>query len=1097
MNTPIADIDRAFIRFRDHGDPGALGQVFDSTAGELLNLARHLCGDSHAAEDLLQATFLSAIDSAPRFESNHRVTPWLVGILTNQVRNHRRKVKRAASTNADGIDGIATDLTGPASSAANREFRSACEASIRELPKAYTEVVRLTVDEGMRPAEIAERLGRPAGTVRSQVTRGMSLLREALPVAALPVVVAATSGRGTAAIRSVVMDHAKTSPFVVAAAGVNASWIIKLAVAILVLGLGSLGVLMFADDAGKLNSSPLDSTAVALAAERASTKPLSDETTRTALEGGMSDQGSSTDPRNTVPEDTVRILGRCLDGKGEGLPGITIEDLSFDPTQLTHKRDWLAQTDREGQFDFKVASNVSRDRRISFRSSVHATQIAALPARALNEHNGKELNLGDIQLKNAVLVTGRLLGAKSPQNTTFIGMTSKDESQGQIRNGIEINLFEELATHARADGTFEFEDRLLPGKYRLRVPGSTSCDPSEIIIPDDVTGFEIKAKVTWFPSVAPITGVVVDQDGNPVAHARVSARVTAQFDSAKVCATTLTDAAGRFSIDHGDPKAKGFALMARAPSLIRSHLIVNWGDSDLKVELSKPDSLTLRVTDSITGASIDRYGLLIEAPATHHHVYLGSDRAPLIHDGEHEFGLLEIEQLSADPARVLIVPMDKDHAPKVINLPEHASGHQEVQLDRLASCEVVVTTEDGERISGAKVSRLQVFGNADPQIEMPSKLETAIQVIDAVGIVAAGTSDARGRVDLRTAASRDCTIAVLKSGRSRFVVTGVQLSPNKTCHIVLPSAGVITGSLTGKTFLRRLRRVDQHGIPLYSPDTWTTGATVIWTDAGEDTPIFWDKKILKAKVNENGQFELKCPPRPGVLWMSQGFMSRSIGQAFPARKISSVITVASGERHSFEFNANAMALAAIEVTATLNGAIAVPDRINSYSISTRSSQQAERWPTGSGLTEGRTLLVVEPGRYDLFNFTHSEAKYYANGGSSYTQAGSVVLSAPAVVLRPGEVGAIDLEFHSASLELRVVDAQKKPLKDAWIQIKTADGAGHLEYRVGADGRWKIPMFTPGPCVFSVSAGGYGSFEEVERRTLAPGDNQPIQLLSRH
>jgi hypothetical protein len=48
--------DRAFARYRAHGDPHELAFVFDRTAAELLRVALHLTRDRALAEDLLQAT---------------------------------------------------------------------------------------------------------------------------------------------------------------------------------------------------------------------------------------------------------------------------------------------------------------------------------------------------------------------------------------------------------------------------------------------------------------------------------------------------------------------------------------------------------------------------------------------------------------------------------------------------------------------------------------------------------------------------------------------------------------------------------------------------------------------------------------------------------------------------------------------------------------------------------------------------------------------------------------------------------------------------------------------------------------------------------
>src|SRR5688572_26561293 len=78
--------DRAFRLFQE-GDADSLALVFDATAAELLRVACHLCHDLHTAEDLVQATFLVAIESKDQYDMGKAsVFAWLVGILTNRAR---------------------------------------------------------------------------------------------------------------------------------------------------------------------------------------------------------------------------------------------------------------------------------------------------------------------------------------------------------------------------------------------------------------------------------------------------------------------------------------------------------------------------------------------------------------------------------------------------------------------------------------------------------------------------------------------------------------------------------------------------------------------------------------------------------------------------------------------------------------------------------------------------------------------------------------------------------------------------------------------------------------------------------------------------
>ncbi|MFK7742626.1 MAG: RNA polymerase sigma factor, partial [Planctomycetota bacterium] len=86
-----------FVAFRDERDVDALGQLFRRHAEELLRLAVFMAPRPTDAEDLVQATFLSAIARAETYRDGHRVMSWLCGILTNHARMLRRAQRRDAA----------------------------------------------------------------------------------------------------------------------------------------------------------------------------------------------------------------------------------------------------------------------------------------------------------------------------------------------------------------------------------------------------------------------------------------------------------------------------------------------------------------------------------------------------------------------------------------------------------------------------------------------------------------------------------------------------------------------------------------------------------------------------------------------------------------------------------------------------------------------------------------------------------------------------------------------------------------------------------------------------------------------------------------
>ncbi|MHC4955937.1 MAG: sigma-70 family RNA polymerase sigma factor [Planctomycetota bacterium] len=195
-------LDAAFARYRRGRDSAALGEVFDLAAPEVLRIATYLVRDADVAEDLVQQTFLGVIEGADRFDDGRAVMPWMLGILANQVRAHKRREARSPDTSRLGVR--AQD--DPARAAAHREVESAVRAAIDRIDEPYRSILRLNLDEGLAPKEIAVSLDRPQGTVRSQLHRGLDMLRKALPVGLSLGIVSNT--RGLAAVKSDVLASA-------------------------------------------------------------------------------------------------------------------------------------------------------------------------------------------------------------------------------------------------------------------------------------------------------------------------------------------------------------------------------------------------------------------------------------------------------------------------------------------------------------------------------------------------------------------------------------------------------------------------------------------------------------------------------------------------------------------------------------------------------------------------------------------------------------------------------------------------------------------------------------------------------------------------
>lgn len=199
-----------FERFRTRGDPEALGELFDRTAPALLRIALHLARDAASADDLVQSTFLQAIEARSEWDGRRPLLPWLCGILHNRARSARKRER------APDPERLPPRPASDPAAAEHREFDAAVDAAIATLPEIYQPVLRLHLAYGHQPAEIAHALGRPPATVRSQLARGLELLRQALPASLVGGLLPGMGSRGIesaglAAIKVAVLRQASVA----------------------------------------------------------------------------------------------------------------------------------------------------------------------------------------------------------------------------------------------------------------------------------------------------------------------------------------------------------------------------------------------------------------------------------------------------------------------------------------------------------------------------------------------------------------------------------------------------------------------------------------------------------------------------------------------------------------------------------------------------------------------------------------------------------------------------------------------------------------------------------------------------------------------
>jgi len=151
-------------------DPDAFAVLFTQHAQAVYRYAAGLSGNRSAAEEVVSLTFLEAwrLRQTVRPDGGS-LRPWLIGIAVNVTRNQARAARRHRTAMSrlpppPDLPDFADELT------SRLDDRDRLEA-LRERD------VLICVWSGLAPAEAAQALGVPDGTVRTRLARARRRLR--------------------------------------------------------------------------------------------------------------------------------------------------------------------------------------------------------------------------------------------------------------------------------------------------------------------------------------------------------------------------------------------------------------------------------------------------------------------------------------------------------------------------------------------------------------------------------------------------------------------------------------------------------------------------------------------------------------------------------------------------------------------------------------------------------------------------------------------------------------------------------------------------------------------------------------------------------
>jgi RNA polymerase sigma factor (sigma-70 family) len=177
---------------------GAFERLVHGHQDRLYSIALRLLRDARDAEEVAQDAFVRAYKALAAWEPDRiravELRPWLATIVVNLCRNRARRHRPTLVSihHGDETDGAPRqDVASldrreiPHDELIRRETAERWAGLIAGLPDRYRVPVVLRHVDGLSYEEMATVLGRPEGTIKAQVHRGLMKLRVAAEQAAL------------------------------------------------------------------------------------------------------------------------------------------------------------------------------------------------------------------------------------------------------------------------------------------------------------------------------------------------------------------------------------------------------------------------------------------------------------------------------------------------------------------------------------------------------------------------------------------------------------------------------------------------------------------------------------------------------------------------------------------------------------------------------------------------------------------------------------------------------------------------------------------------------------------------------------------------
>ena len=172
--SPLAGLLEATAR----GDPAAFRRLYEATAPKLFGVILRILANRPVAEEVLQETYVRIWQRAESFQPQAgQPMAWLATIARNRAID-RLRAERIERMSVDDGEAVLDSLAAPGEG--DPAMREALRACLAGLDAEARDCVILAYCSGFSREELAEKFGRPVGTIKTLLFRSLKLLKACL-----------------------------------------------------------------------------------------------------------------------------------------------------------------------------------------------------------------------------------------------------------------------------------------------------------------------------------------------------------------------------------------------------------------------------------------------------------------------------------------------------------------------------------------------------------------------------------------------------------------------------------------------------------------------------------------------------------------------------------------------------------------------------------------------------------------------------------------------------------------------------------------------------------------------------------------------------